>query len=87
VKHSTFLDEPPAGDALTPYDREHLKIYLRLLDAEADGAGWTEIVALLFGLDPSKEPERAKRVYSSHMARARWIADQGYTELVRSAYH
>lgn len=87
VKQQTFLDEPPASDGLTSYDREHLKTYLRLLDAQADGARWAEIVELLFGLDPSKEPERAARVYSSHMARARWIAEQGYANLVRSAYH
>lgn len=82
-----FLDEPPTGDALTAYDREHLKTYLRLLDAEADGAGWAEIAECLFGLDPSKEPERAERVYASHLARARWISEHGYAELVRSAYH
>jgi len=87
VKEQNFLDEPPASNALTAYDREHLKTYLRLLDAEADGAGWAEIAARLFGLDPSKEPERAARVYANHLARARWISEHGYANLVRSAYH
>jgi hypothetical protein len=33
-----FLDKPPSGDSLTSYDREHMKLYMRLLDAERDGA-------------------------------------------------
>ena len=87
MSHNDFLDEPPEGDVLTSYDREHLKTYLRLLDAEADGADWTEVVERLFGLDPSKEPERAARIYSTHIARARWIAERGYANLVRTTFH
>lgn len=33
-----FFDEPPPGQGLTPYDREHMVLYLRLLDAARDGA-------------------------------------------------
>ena len=36
----SFLDEAPSGDSLTDYDRAHVKLYVRLLDAEADGADW-----------------------------------------------
>ena len=28
-----FLDEPPASQTLTAYDREHMALYLRLLDS------------------------------------------------------
>ena len=28
-----FLDEPPRSQRLTPYDRTHMVLYLRLLDA------------------------------------------------------
>ena len=38
VTNAEYLDEPPLGAALTAYDQAHLKLYLRLLDAEADGA-------------------------------------------------
>jgi hypothetical protein len=31
-------DAAPSGSALTPYDEEHLVTYLRLLDADAEGA-------------------------------------------------
>jgi hypothetical protein len=37
-----------------------------LLDAEAQGADWREAVAIIFGLDPVKEPVRAKLVHDSH---------------------
>ena len=54
-----FLDQPPDGAALTAYDQAHLKLYLRLLDADADGADWKEVVEVLFGICAKTEPERA----------------------------
>lgn len=70
---------------LTSYDRAHTKLYMRLLDAETDGADWREAVALLFGIDAGKEPERANRVHRSHLARARWMREHGYRQLAREA--
>jgi len=78
----SFLDEPPQGPALTAYDREHMKLYLRLLDAATDGACWQEAAAVLFGLDADREPERAKRVHDAHLARARWMSEVGYRLLL-----
>lgn len=77
------MDEPPQSAVLTSYDRAHMKLYLRLLDAETDGADWREAVELLFGIDSTKEPERASRVHRSHLARARWMTEQGYRQLAR----
>lgn len=77
-----FLDEPPASAALTAYDREHMKLYMRLLDATTDGADWREAVSILFGLDPVNDPERARRVHDTHLARARWMSETGYRLLV-----
>lgn len=68
---------------LTVYDCEHMKLYLRLFDAAKEGADWREVVAVLFGLDAEKEPERARRVYDSHLARARWLSETGYRHLIR----
>jgi hypothetical protein len=68
---------------LTSYDRTHMKLYMRLLDAETGGADWREAVTLLFGIDPGKEPERADRVHRSHLARARWMREHGYRYLAR----
>jgi hypothetical protein len=77
-----FLDAPPDSTELTDYDREHMKLYMRVLDAAADGADWREAVAVLFGVDPAAEPERARRVHDSHLARARWMTKHGYRQLL-----
>lgn len=71
---------------LTPYDRKNMKRYFRLHDSAADGACWREAVSILFGLDADSEPERARHVYDTHLARARWLTEQGYRHLVREGY-
>lgn len=78
-----FLDEPPQLDHVTPYDEAHLTTYIRLLDAEAEGANWREVVEIIFRLNPDKDPERAKHIHDSHLARAQWMAKKGYRELVK----
>lgn len=78
-----FHDAPPDAPTVTDYDRSHAVLYLRLLDAEAAGADWKEVVALLFGLNPLTAPEHARRVHAAHLARARWMSAQGYQELLR----
>lgn len=80
-----FLDEPPPGQGLTPYDREHMTLYLRLLDAARDGADWREAVQVLFGLDPDLDPNRCRLIHDSHLARARWMSDHGYRHLLRES--
>jgi hypothetical protein len=77
-----FEDRPPEGLRITPYDERHLATYLRLLDADAEGADWREVVMVLFGLDADRDPERAKTVHDSHLARARWMTETGYRYLV-----
>lgn len=84
---SEILDEPPQSASMTDYDRTHLKLYMRLLDAEADGADWEEAVEILFGVDPDLEPERARRMHQSHLARARWMTEHGYRDLLRQSLH
>lgn len=78
-----FEDDPPSGQELTDYDRSHIKLYMRLLDATADGADWREAVEVLFGIDPHRDPERARRVHDSHLDRARWMTQIGYRLLLR----
>ena len=36
-------DTAPAESVLTSYDEQHLVTYLRLLDADAEGADWREV--------------------------------------------
>lgn len=87
MTNEEFLDEPPDSAALTDYDRAHAKFYLRLLDAAAEGADWREVVLVLFKIDPEVDPERARRVHDTHLARARWMTEHGYRQLLRSTSH
>ena len=74
----------PTDAALTGYDEQHLVVYLRLLDAEADGADWREVARLVLKLDPTVDPEGARRTWSSHLERAHWMTKSGYRHLLRS---
>lgn len=78
-----FEDTAPSGNDLTDYDRSHIKLYMRLLDAATDGADWREAVQILFGIDPAHEPDRARHVHDGHLARARWMTHTGYKHLLR----
>lgn len=77
-----FDDKAPSGQELTAYDRTHIKLYMRLLDATTEGADWQEVVVVLFGIDPAQEPARARAVHDSHLERARWLAQTGYRDLL-----
>ena len=79
-----FADMAPTNRALTVYDETHLVDYLRLLDADDEGADWREIAVVLFELDPVAEPQRAQVMHASHLARARWMTEVGYAHLLGS---
>jgi hypothetical protein len=76
-------DKAPSEEALTSYDHDHLITYLRLLDAEAEGADWTEVARFVLEIDPERDPERARTAWESHLARAKWMTTHGYKHLVR----
>jgi len=76
-------DRAPSGDIFTPYDNGHLKTYLRLLDADAVGADWKEVARIVLGMDPEREPERARTAWEGHLARAKWMTTRGYKHLLR----
>lgn len=77
-----FEDRAPAAPRLTAYDEDHLEDYLRLLDEDDAGADWPDVAALVFGIDPAAEPDRAKAMHASHLARARWMTEVGYAYLL-----
>lgn len=77
-----FDDIAPDFPTITPYDEAHFTDYLRLLDADADGADWREVVAVIFDVDPARDPERAERMHATHLARARWMTEVGYAHLL-----
>ena len=76
-------DVAPRTATLTGYDREHLLTYLRLLDADAEGADWREVSRIVLHMDPDREPERARMAFDSHLARAKWMTVHGYRDLLR----
>jgi hypothetical protein len=82
-----FQDCPPLTERVNAYDERHLATYVRLLMAEEEGADWREVVTVLFGLDPTREPDRAKIVHASHLSRARWMTETGYRHLLEPRMH
>jgi hypothetical protein len=76
-------DQAPVADDLSGYDHEHLVTYLRLLDADTEGADWAEVARIVLHIDPTREPERARRAWESHLARAKWMTEHGYGHLLR----
>ena len=79
-----IADTAPTASTLTAYDEEHVVTYLRMLDAEADGADWREVARIVLHLDPERQPDRARRTFDSHLERAKWISRRGYRQLLRS---
>jgi hypothetical protein len=75
-------EEPQTGSRLTSYDREHATIYLRLLDADAAGASWQDAVRHIFNQDPDLDSSRCERMHANHLARAKWLRDGGYLQLL-----
>ncbi len=75
-------DTAPDEQVLTHYDQQHAVTYVRLLDAEKAGADWQEVARIVLGIDPISEPDRARRAYESHLARAKWVARHGYRDLL-----
>lgn len=80
-----LLPAPPASDDLTDYDYRLLIVYLRLLDAEAEGADWAEVARVVLRLDPVCEPRKARAMHAAHLSRARWMRDHGYYKLLTDA--
>jgi hypothetical protein len=73
-----------SGPTLTVYDEGHLVTYLRLLDADAEGADWRDVARIVLHRDP--ESERTRAAFESHLARAKWMTESGYRELLRATY-
>jgi hypothetical protein len=83
TQQEPVAEAAPVEPFLTGYDMSHLVTYLRLFDAEADGADWREVARIVLNLDAEKEPERTKQVWQSHLARAKWMTETGYRHLLR----
>jgi hypothetical protein len=80
--NAEVADTAPDEPTLTSYDEQHAVTYVRLLDAEKANADWQEVASIVLQIDPVAEPDRARRAYDSHLARAKWLARHGYRELL-----
>jgi len=76
-------DTAPTESTLTDYDRQHFVTYLRLLDADDEGADWREVARIVLHIDPDREPARARTAFDSHLARAKWMTEHGYRHVLR----
>jgi Uncharacterized conserved protein (DUF2285) len=76
-------DTAPTDSTLTDYDRQHFVTYLRLLDADDEGADWREVARIVLHIDPDREPARARTAFDSHLARAKWMTEHGYRHVLR----
>ncbi|MEN5083100.1 DUF2285 domain-containing protein [Bosea sp. TWI1241] len=78
-------DLAPMEPDVTLYDEAHFVTYLRLLDAETDGADWTEAARIVLHRDPVAETSRTRTCWESHFARALWMTKIGYRKILEQA--
>jgi Uncharacterized conserved protein (DUF2285) len=76
-------DIAPTERSLTLYDHEHAITYMRMLDADAEGADWRAVTRIVLHIDPDQDVQRARRAFESHLARAKWMSREGYKHLLR----
>ena len=69
---------PPDSPVLTDYDRAHVQLYIRLLDAASSGVQWMVAAREILNIDPTLDLVSAKRTFDSHLARAEWMTKVGY---------
>ena len=50
-----IANSAPDEPFLTGYDMSHLMTYLRLLDADAEGADWREVARIVLNLDAEND--------------------------------
>ena len=78
-------DEAPGGPDITAYDEQHYVTYLRLLDANREGADWQEVARIVLHRDPVAEEDRSRRCWESHLTRAQWLSNSGYRRILEQA--
>lgn len=81
---ATLAAEAPAADAFTPYDEAHFAVYLSLLHASAEGVSDAAMCQEILGIDPQTDPDRAKTMLQSHLARVRWLSTSGRRRILES---
>ena len=71
-----LADVAPVGPIITTYDEQNIDTYIRVLNAAQEGADWRDVSRMVLRVDPDQDAERARRMFESHLARARWMTHQ-----------
>jgi len=72
----------PTANEVTPYDQQHLSLYMDLIEAIDAGALIDELCIEVLHIDPKQNRDRAVKCLESHILRARWCARQGLKGIV-----
>ena len=81
-KNPGGLREPaPSGDVVTDYDRAHLQLYIRLLDARSAGASSDDMCRFILEVDPTSDPVGTHKLLKSHLERADWMSSVGFRQI------
>jgi hypothetical protein len=82
-KFPACADEAPAGKLFTVYDKEHFSMYGHLLLWLTEGATREELYEHMFGVDAKVEPDRARKMFDSHVGRAKWaLSPECFEQLI-----
>jgi hypothetical protein len=57
--------------------------YMRVLDADQQGADWRDVSRIVLRIDPETDGDRARMAFESHLSRARWMTEQDYRQLLQ----
>jgi hypothetical protein len=72
-----IADEVPWSEDFSAYDEAQFALYMRVLTATQTFTPEDEICSAILGIDPTKEPERARKCLGSHLKRAIWLTNDG----------
>lgn len=82
-KPSSLAVRVPWSPRLTAYDEAHFVVYLQLLDAKAKDASDEAMLQIIRDADPAMSADDARCALASHLARATWMSEEGYRDLLR----
>lgn len=83
-QNPAVADQAPTCDAITDYDRAHLAVYTRLLDADRDGASPEDMARAILGLDIQSNNDKIQAILKCHLNRARWMSTRGFRPLANT---
>lgn len=82
TKATSLAVSVPWSSRLTAYDEAHFAVYLRLLDAKAGGVSEDAMLQIIRDADPAMTAGDAQCALASHLARALWMSEVGYRDLL-----